>query len=92
MPWDRLQPLFSKIGATNDNYLSFGWTIWCFFYPTLDDHVKYYTTNILQIRKSRIDARELAASNDCAVSQEENVMEEDIIMNPDNIGIDDVNE
>ncbi len=44
------------------------------------------------MRKSRIDARELTASNDCAVSQKENVIEEDIIINPDNIGIDDVNE
>ncbi len=43
------------------------------------------------MRKSRIDARKLAASNDCTVSQKENVMEEDIIMNPDDIGIDDVN-
>ncbi len=92
VPWDRLQPLFSEMGATNNNYLSFGWTIWCFFYLTLDDHVKYYTTNILQIRKSRIDAHKLAASNDCAVSQEENVMEEDIIMNPDNIRINNINE
>ncbi len=92
VPWDCLQPLFSEIGARNDNYLSFGWTIWCFFYPTLDDHVKYYATNILQMRKSRIDARELAASNDYAVSQEENVMEEDIIINSDDIEIDDINE
>ncbi len=68
VPWNRLQPLFSEMSATNDNYLSFSWTIWCFFYPMLDNHIKYYAINILQMRKSRINARELAASNDCVVS------------------------
>ncbi len=58
----------------------------------LDDHVKYYATNILQIKKNRIYAHKLVASNDCIVSHEENVMEENIIINPDDIGIDDVNE
>lgn len=57
----------------------------------LDDHVKYYATNSLQMRKSQIDVHELTASNDCVVSQEENVMKEDIIMNSDNIEIDDLN-
>lgn len=43
------------------------------------------------MRKSRIDVHELIASNDCAISQEENVIKEDIIINLDNIGIDDIN-
>ncbi len=77
--------------ATNDNYLSFGWMIWCFFYPTLDDHIKYYATNILQMRKSRISVHKLTTSNDCVMSQEKNMIEEDIIMNSDNIGINDIN-
>lgn len=43
------------------------------------------------MRKSKIDACKLAASNNCAISQEKNVIEGDIIMNPDNIKIDDIN-
>ncbi len=43
------------------------------------------------MRKNRIDTRELAASNDCVVSQEKNVIEENIIINLDDIGIDNVN-
>lgn len=58
----------------------------------LINYIKYYATNILQIRKSKIDARKLAASNNCAISQEKNVIEGDIIMNPDNIKINDINE
>lgn len=27
VPWNRLQPLFSKMRATNDHYLSFSWAI-----------------------------------------------------------------
>lgn len=57
----------------------------------LDDYIKYYTTNILSIRKKRIDIRELEASSDCAMSQEKNVMEENIIINLDHIRIDDMN-
>ncbi len=91
VPWNHLQPLFSEMGAINDNYLSFSWVIWYLFYPMLDDYVKYYATNILQIRKSKIDTSELASSNDCVVSQEENVMEGNIIKNTDDIKIDDVN-
>lgn len=92
MPWDCLQPLFSKMGIINNNYLPISWAIWYLFYPTFEDYVKYYITNIIQIRKSKIDMRKFAASNDCVVSQEKNVMEKAIIINSDNNEIDDVNE
>lgn len=32
VPWDRLQPLFSDMGARDDNYLSFCWAIWSLCY------------------------------------------------------------
>lgn len=40
------------------------------------------------MRKSKIDARELITSNDYVTSQKENVIKENIIMNPDNMKID----
>ena len=89
VPWDRLQPLFADMGATDDNYSSFCWAIWCLCYPTLDDHVKYYATNVLQMRKSKIDACELAARNDYTGSSEENVMEQDDPLEPSNAAVDD---
>ncbi len=47
VPWNCLQSLFADIIATDDNYSSFYWAIWCLCYPTLDDHVRYYATNVL---------------------------------------------
>lgn len=44
------------------------------------------------MRKNRIDVCELAASNNDVVSQEKNVMKENIMINSNNIGIHDVNE
>lgn len=73
--WDCLHLLFVDINAINDNYLSFCWAICCLYYQTLDDDIKYYATNILQIRKSKIDECELAAKNDHMFSLEENMME-----------------
>ncbi len=92
VPWDWLQPLFADIGATNDNYSLFCWAIWCLCYPTLDNYVKYYATNILQMRKSKIDACELAARNDHTGGSEENVMEQDDPLEPSNTAVDDKDE
>lgn len=75
MPWDCLYSLFVDIGAINDNYLSFCWAIWCHCYPTLNNHVKYYATNILQIGKNKINTCELAARNDHTGSLEVDMIE-----------------
>ncbi|MCJ1349552.1 hypothetical protein MMC31_007793 [Peltigera leucophlebia] len=92
VPWNRLHSLFADMGAINDNYLSFCWAIWCLCYPTLDDHVKYYATNVLQMRKSKIDACEIAARNDHTGSLEKNVMEQADPLEPSNAEVDIVNE
>ncbi len=92
VPWDRLQPLFADIGATDNNYSSFCWAIWCLCYPTLDDHVKYYATNILQMMKSKIDTCELEARNDHTGGSEENVMEQEDLLEPSNVAVDDEDE
>ncbi len=80
------------MGATDDNYSSFYWAIWCLCYPILADHVKYYATNILQMRKSKIDACELAARNDHMGGSEKNVMEQDDPLEPSNAAVDDEDE
>ncbi len=75
VPWDRLQPLFADMGVTDNNYSSFCWAIWYLCYSTFDNHVKYYATNILQIKKSKIDVCELAARNNHMGSYEEYIIE-----------------
>ncbi|MCJ1342680.1 hypothetical protein MMC31_000867 [Peltigera leucophlebia] len=92
VPWNRLHSLFADMGATNDNYSSFCWAIWCLCYPTLDDHGKYYAANVLQMRKSKIDACELAARNDHTGSSEEDVMEQADPLKPSNAEVDNVDE
>ncbi len=77
------------MSTIDDNYLSFCWAIWCLCYPSLDDHVKYYATNILQMRKSNIDACELVARNDHMSGSEENVMEQDDPLEPSNAVVND---
>ncbi len=89
IPWDRLQLLFADMGATDDNYSSFCWAIWYLCYPTLEDHVKYYAINILQMRKSKIDTYELTARNDHTGDSEKNVMEQDDPLEPSNAAVND---
>ncbi len=72
------------MGATDDNYSSFCWAIWCLCYPTLDDHVRYYATNVLQMRKSEVDTCELAARNEHTSSSEGYVMGQDDPLDPNN--------
>ncbi len=88
MPWDRLQSLFADMDATDDNYSSFCWAIWCLCYPTLDDHVRYYATNVLQMRKSKVDVCELAARNEHTSSSEGHVMGQDDPLDPSNAAVD----
>ncbi|MCJ1345108.1 hypothetical protein MMC31_003313 [Peltigera leucophlebia] len=64
--------------------------IWYLCYLTLDDHVKYYATNVLQMRKSKINAYELAARNDHTGSSEENVIEQANPLEPNNAEVDNV--
>lgn len=40
----------------------------------LDDYIKYYATNVLQIKKSKINTYKLAAKNNHMGSLEENVI------------------
>ena len=68
---------FADMSATKINYLSFCWAIQCLCYLTLDDHDKYYATNVLLMRKSKINVYELAAKNDHTRSSEENMIEQD---------------
>ncbi len=88
MPWDRLRSLFADISATDDNYSSFCWAIWRFCYSILDDHIRYYTTNVLQIRKSKVNACELAARNKYTSSSEGHVMGQDDPFDPSNVTVD----
>ncbi len=88
VPWDRLQSLFADMGATDDNYSSFCWAIWCLYYPTLDDHVRYYATNVLQMRKSKVDTCELVARNEHTSSSKGHVMGQNDPLDQSNAAVD----
>ena len=57
VPWERLPDYFKESEATESTIPSLCWDIWCKCRPTLDAHVQYYATNLLQMRKSRLEAR-----------------------------------
>lgn len=75
MPWDCLHSLFADMGTIDDNYLLFYWAIWCHYYSMLNDHIKYYATNILKIKNNKIDVYELTARIYHMGSLEKNMIE-----------------
>lgn len=60
VPWERLPPYFKEAEATESTIPLLCWNIWCQCRPTLDAHVQYYATNLLQMRKSGVEARAAA--------------------------------
>ena len=88
--WNWLYSLFVDMDVINNNYLSFCWAICCFYYLMLDDHIKYYATNVLQIKKSKIDIYELAARNNHISRWEKNVMEQANLLKPSNAEINNI--
>ncbi len=68
IPWERFPKYFTESKAINSTILSLCWNIWCKCLPTLNAHVQFYTTNLLQMRKNRLKARaatESRAENNC---------------------------
>lgn len=63
VPWERLPILFRDAGATENTYISCCWNIWSQCCPTLDAHVQYYASNLLQMRRSKVEAQAQAAAN-----------------------------
>ena len=79
------------MGIINNKYLPFCWVNWYFYHLTLDDYIKYYATNVLQIKKSKIDVCELVAINDYTGSSEQNVIKQANLLEPSNIEVDNIN-
>ncbi len=72
------------MGVTDDNYSSFYWVIWCLYYSTFDNYVQYYATNVLLMKKSKINVFELTARNDHIDISEKDVMGHDNPLEPSN--------
>lgn len=84
IPYDQLQLLFRDIGIIDDDYSLFNWANWYLCYLILNNYVKYYTTNILQMRKSKIDIYKLVTRNNYTNSSKKNVMEQNNLLKPSN--------
>lgn len=56
----------------------------------LDDHIKYYAINVLQIKKSKIDIYKLAARNNYTSRSEKNVMKQTNLLKPSNAEINNI--
>lgn len=63
VPWERLLILFQEAGATEQTLSSFCWNVWCKCRPMLDAYVQYYAINLIQMRKSKLEARASAETN-----------------------------
>lgn len=63
MPWNCLYFLSMDISMTDNNYLLFCQVIWCFCYFILNNYVKYYIINIIEIRKNKINVCKLVTTN-----------------------------
>ena len=66
--WKRLFKYFTKLEVTESTVLLLCWNIWYKCQLTLNAHIQFYATNLLQMRKSRLEAHatsESRAENDC---------------------------
>ena len=52
-----LSKYFTESKAIESTILLLYWNIWCKYQPTLNIHIQFYITNLLQMRKNRFEAR-----------------------------------
>lgn len=66
--WKHFSKYFTELEATRLTILLLYWNIWYKFRPTLNVHVQFLAINLLQMRKSRLEACAAAksgAKNNC---------------------------
>ncbi len=65
VPWNYLSSLFIADRATLEIYKEFCWQVWVKCEPRLPPYIRFYTKNVCQMRKTRIEVRaDLAARVD----------------------------
>ncbi len=57
VPWNHLSSLFLAERAVLETYEEFYWRVWVKCEPKLSFHIPFYTKNVCQMQKTRIEIR-----------------------------------